>query len=86
MATNKPNIQEQLMSQATNEPKSVLEVEHHFASPVYYIDKPEFLAGVRNACDEFLALRHKEQAMDEIYPVMMTGNMYNDPRCQDLSQ
>lgn len=63
---------------------SVLNVENHFSTPIYTIYKPEFLEGAKAACKDHLAQRHKEQKLNEIYPVYMTGNMYNDPQCQDL--
>jgi uncharacterized protein (TIGR02466 family) len=89
MSNNKPNIQQQLLDSVIKPslPKqSVLEVEHHFSSPVYYINKPEFLDTTRAACEDFLAESHKTTELNDIYPVMMTGNMYSDPRVSELTQ
>lgn len=69
----------------TLEAASVLNVESLFTTPVYTIQKPEYLKGVRDACEEHLDARHKETDLNEIYPVYMTGNMYNDPRCAELA-
>ena len=94
-ATNQPTIQDKLLSSVMppkevaapqNAQQSVLQVEYHFPTPVYLIQKPEFLEGVRAAADEFLERRHKDQPLNEIYPVYMTENMYNDPRCTALAQ
>ena len=89
---NKSNIQDKILHKAMLTPDttikaaSILQVEHHFATPVYMIDKPEFLNDVRAACEDALKERHKDQEFNEIYPVFMTGNMYNDPRCAPLVQ
>ena len=86
----KPTVQDKMLSSIAPAPtvpkQSVLQVEYHFPTPVYIIQKPEFLDSVRSACVDHLAARHKETELNELYPVYMTGNMYNDPRCQALSQ
>ena len=87
----KTTIQDKMLSsvmppEPVAPPQSVLQVEYHFPTPVYLAQKPEFLPGLRAACDEHLAARHKETELNEIYPVYMTGNMYNDPRCTALAQ
>lgn len=57
-----------------------LEVAYHFPCPIYLIERPDFLAQVTEVSEEFLAQQHKERNLDEIYPVMMTGNYFADPR------
>jgi uncharacterized protein (TIGR02466 family) len=48
-----------------------LQVAHHFPCPIYLIDRPDFLETVSQV---------KEQALNEIYPLYMTGSYFGDPR------
>jgi uncharacterized protein (TIGR02466 family) len=57
----------------------------YFSSLVYLINKPEFLDAARIVCDEFVE-KQKETPLDEIYPVIMTENLYNDPRLDDFAK
>lgn len=57
-----------------------LEVAYHFPCPIYLIERPDFLVQVTEVSEEFLTQQHKERNLDEIYPVMMTGNYFADPR------
>lgn len=57
-----------------------LQVAHHFPCPIYLIDRPDFLETVSQVSEEALAVARKEQALNEIYPVYMTGSYFGDPR------
>lgn len=57
-----------------------LQIAMHFPCPIYLIERPDFLESVNTVSEEFLAKQHREQKLDEIYPVMMTGNYVSDPR------
>jgi uncharacterized protein (TIGR02466 family) len=57
-----------------------LQVAHHFPCPIYLIDHPDFLETVSQVSEEALNAVRKEQALNEIYPVYMTGNYFGDPR------
>jgi uncharacterized protein (TIGR02466 family) len=57
-----------------------LQVAHHFPCPIYLIDRPDFLQTVSQVSEEALAVVRKEQALNEIYPVYMTGSYFGDPR------
>lgn len=63
-----------------------LEVAYHFPCPIYLIQKPEFLDAVVGVSEEYLAQQRKERELDEIYPVMMSGNFYNDPRIANFTE
>lgn len=63
-----------------------LSVAFHFACPIYLIDRPDFLPLVTEVSEENLEARKKEQQLDEIYPVIMTGNYYADPRVTKFSE
>lgn len=63
-----------------------LEVAFHFACPIYLIERPDFLPMVTEVSEESLAAQHKERHIDEIYPVMMSGNYYSDPRVAKFSE
>ena len=63
-----------------------LQVAYHFPCPIYLIERPDFLESVQLVSEENLATRHKEQELDKIYPVIMTGNFYEDTRIKDFVQ
>jgi uncharacterized protein (TIGR02466 family) len=60
----------------------MLNAAYHFACPIYYAEHPEFLNSVSQVSEEELAKAHKEKKVDNIYPAMMTGNYYEDPRIE----
>jgi hypothetical protein len=51
----------------------ILEQWQYFASPVYSIEKPEFLSDVLAASNDSLRKVRKEKKLDDIYPVIMAG-------------
>lgn len=57
-----------------------LQVAMHFPCPIYLIERPDFLGVVKEVSEEGLAKQRAEQKIDDIYPVMMTGNYFADPR------
>jgi uncharacterized protein (TIGR02466 family) len=57
-----------------------LQVAYHFPCPIYLIERPDFLKDVNEVSEESLAQQHKERQLDEIYPVMMSGNLLDDAR------
>lgn len=63
-----------------------LQVAMHFPCPIYLIERPDFLNSVIEVSDESLAKQHKEHKVDEIYPVMMTGNYVSDPRIAKFAE
>jgi uncharacterized protein (TIGR02466 family) len=67
----------------TNEPK--LEVAYHFPCAMYLIERPDFLESVTEVSEEYLEKSKKEQDLDEIYPVVMSGNYYDDSRIEDFA-
>jgi uncharacterized protein (TIGR02466 family) len=62
-----------------------LEVAYHFPCPIYIIERPDFLDTVKSVSDEQLEVARKERGLDEIYPVVMTGNYYADARVTDFA-
>ena len=57
-----------------------LQVSFYFPCPVYNIERPDFLESVKEVSDEFLEVNRKEKELNDIYPVLMSGNFYDDPR------
>jgi hypothetical protein len=58
-----------------------------FPSMIYTIEKPDFLDDVKASADD--ALKKIEEANPElhpIYPVRMTGNLWEDPRMQPFCE
>ena len=57
----------------------------YFPSIVYTIEKPEFLKTVKKVSEERLKIAKAERKLDDIYPVMMTDNLFTDSRMQEFS-
>lgn len=58
----------------------------YFPSMIYTIEKPEFLKDVKAVSDERLKAARATRKLDPIYPVMMTDNLFNDPRMTEFNQ
>ena len=58
--------------------QEVLNANIYFPTIVYTIEKPEFLEAVNKVAEEAL-VEVRKNALDEIYPVHMTGNLYDNP-------
>jgi uncharacterized protein (TIGR02466 family) len=71
------------MDQKTENVQDVLQTEGYFATPVYYIEKPDFVAPVLEVFDEYVK---KTCKTNELYPSIMTHNMVHDPRMQDFGK
>jgi uncharacterized protein (TIGR02466 family) len=69
----------------TETPNTQLEVAYHFPCPIYIIERPDFLDAVKAVSDEQLEVARKERDLNEIYPVVMTGNYYADARVTDFA-
>jgi uncharacterized protein (TIGR02466 family) len=65
----------------SNEPQIFV----YFPTLIYTVNKPEFLETARVVCDEHIEKAKTERDLNEIYPVYMTGNFYDDPRMAELS-
>jgi uncharacterized protein (TIGR02466 family) len=63
-----------------------LQVAHHFPCPIYLIERPDFLEAVTSISEEGLAEQRKANKLDEIYPVVMSGNFFADPRMAGFSE
>lgn len=63
-----------------------LQVAYHFPCPIYLIERPDFLETVQTVSEEALATAKKEQTLNEIYPVHMTGSYFGDPRMASFSE
>ena len=57
-----------------------LQVAFHFPSPIYLVERPDFLEVAGKVSEENLEVERKQRNLDEIYPVYMSGNYYADPR------
>jgi len=69
-----------------------LNVEFHFPTPIYFIEKPEFLETAKFVAKEYLytARKNKEadpnrdKLMDKLFPVVMSESFAHDERIRDL--
>jgi uncharacterized protein (TIGR02466 family) len=63
-----------------------LQVAYHFPCPIYLIERPDFLKVVNAVSEESLETQRKQHDLNEIYPVYMTSNYYNDSRLEKFTQ
>ena len=65
-----------------------LNVEFHFPSGVYWIEKPEFLETAKFVSKEYLNQakkdKPKDKLMDKLFPVVMSNTFAGDERVRDL--
>lgn len=62
-----------------------LDMAIHFATPIYTVDRPDFIDAVSAVSDEHLA-KVRQQPLDEIYPVVMSGSYFADHRVADFAE
>jgi len=61
-----------------------LHVASHFPCPIYIIERPDFLDVVKQVSEEKLKEQREKQELNEIYPVIMSSNYFDDPRLADF--
>lgn len=62
---------------AEDKKQDVLLSEIHFPTIIYQIEKPEFLESVGKVAEESLVEIRSKNDKNEIYPVYMTGNLFD---------
>lgn len=65
---------------------TILQVAAYFPSLIYIIERPDLLESVSAVSEESLAQQRKESKLDELYPVVMSGNYMNDERVKPFLQ
>jgi uncharacterized protein (TIGR02466 family) len=63
-----------------------LQVDFCFPCPVYLIERFDFLEAVSEVANEALEISRKTQKLDEIYPVVMSGNFFEDVRLKSFCE
>jgi hypothetical protein len=80
----------EIVGEVTESPKdnNRLSVEYHFPTPVYWIEKPEFLETARFVSKEYLNTakknKPKNKLMEKLFPVVMSESFDDDERVRDL--
>lgn len=64
------------------EQEDKLTLEAHFATPIYTLYKPEYLDQVRKVSKKRLKAVKKEKGLNEHYPVLMSGNFFDESSLQ----
>lgn len=62
-----------------------IQVAPHFPCPIYIIDRPDFLSEVSEVSEESLKSSREHQAVNDIYPMVMSGNFVEDPRVRSFA-
>lgn len=79
-AIKKPKVCKAAKSVANVISNTQLQVAYQFPCAIYIIERPDFLEAVNKISNENLEIQRKLQEIDEIYPVIMSGNYFADPR------
>jgi uncharacterized protein (TIGR02466 family) len=58
----------------------------HFSSAIYIAERPDFLDVVNRVSEENLNISRAKHDLNEIYPLLMTENYFDDPRLKDFSE
>lgn len=82
----KPKVCKAAESVAEVVKNTQLQVAYHFPCSIYIIERPDFLEMVEIVSKEVLDVQRKEQKLDDIYPVYMSGNYYADARLSKFSE
>ncbi len=72
------------MKKNNGELDSVLNEQHYFSCPVYFISRPDFSTVVAEVSDEYVERSKMLDEFDELYPVIMTDNYYSDNRLNEF--
>lgn len=76
----KPKVCKAAESVAQVVQNTQLQVAYHFPCPIYLIDRPDFLEVVNEVSEENLIVHRNKHELDDMYPVRMSENYFNDPR------
>lgn len=63
----------------TEEKQELVQANIYFPTIIYQIEKPEFLEAVGKIAEEALVEVRAKSEPNELYPVHMTGNLYDKP-------
>jgi hypothetical protein len=74
---------EQTTSTSTT-PKNQLSTFGYFQTPVYKVEKTEYLDPIRTVMTEKINEVKKTRKMHPLYPVFQTDNMFGDPRIKEF--
>jgi uncharacterized protein (TIGR02466 family) len=85
-ATKKAKVCKAAESVAEVIQNTQLQVSYYFPCPIYLTERPDFLDVVKEVSEEFLDVQRKTHELNEIYPVVMSGSFYADPRLDKFSQ
>jgi uncharacterized protein (TIGR02466 family) len=58
---------------------------HYFATPIYITRQPQFLEVVRAIAADSVKRLNGKKKPDKIHPVLMSGNMLEDPRIEEFA-
>jgi uncharacterized protein (TIGR02466 family) len=62
-----------------------LEEFHYFVTPIYIIKQPQFLDVVKTIALDSIKQVHGKAKPDKIHPLLMSGNMLEDPRIEEFA-
>lgn len=61
-------------------------MEFYFPTPIYMIDRPDFLIAMNVISEEYLQKERDKGPLNDIYPLYMSGNYMNDPRAESFAR
>jgi len=81
-----PDGTTQLETPVQAPPENQLAAWNYFPSQIYTVEKPDFLKVVKEISEERLKVAKTNKKLDPIYPVIMTDNLFTDPRMAEFNQ
>tara|TARA_R110000868_G_scaffold387928_1_gene656672 strand:- start:352 stop:1014 length:663 start_codon:yes stop_codon:yes gene_type:complete len=64
---------------------TLLDEFHYFVTPIYITKQPQFLDTVKTIAADSIKQAHGKAKPNKIYPVLMSGNMLEDPRVKEFA-
>lgn len=58
---------------------------HYFVTPIYITKQPQFLEAVKTIAADSIKQVHGKAKPNKIHPVLMSGNMLEDPRIEEFA-
>jgi len=81
---NSKTIEEVAQILSEQNTQDQLQTGQYFSSTIYTIKKENFLESAKKVFDEHIQKSKKDKELNKLYPVHMTGQLFDDERIKDL--
>lgn len=77
-------MQPEIVGEGPITQENVIARSSYFSTNVYVVQQPEFLPVISEITEDLLKVAREKVPLNEIYPVVMTDNLFIDPRSEDF--